>query len=103
MKWKLLILIVAMIGWVSYFHPDWIVTPPYDKVLALADDKITPNLPDPNRPYFDLWGNEFTYNGTLLKAAPCVTDPISGQQNPISCPMPIAQTAPLTAINFEGK
>ena len=44
--------------------------------------------PDPNRPYFDGWGNEFDYMGNLIKAAPCTTDPISKVPNPYSCPIP---------------
>jgi hypothetical protein len=39
--------------------------------------------PDPNRPSYDLWGNEWTATGTLIHATcPNVKDPISGKDNP---------------------
>lgn len=44
--------------------------------------------PNPNRPSFDVWGNEFDYMGNLINAAPCTTDPISKQPNPYSCTPP---------------
>lgn len=70
---------------------------------------ITP--PDPNRPYFDGWGNEFSYNGSLIKAAPCTTDPINHQPNPYSCNTPMSQSpptsiqpiAPISVPGFGGK
>ncbi len=42
----------------------------------------TNNCTNPNRPYFDLWGNEFDYMGNLISASTEAVDPISGQQNP---------------------
>lgn len=50
---------------------------------ALVKD---PTPPNPNRPYFDAWGNQFTYNGKLIDTGQCpYTDPINGQPNPY-CP-----------------
>lgn len=38
---------------------------------------------DPYRPSFDIWGNEWSYDGKLIHAAcPNVPDPISGKDNP---------------------
>ena len=39
-------------------------------------------LPDPNRPYFDGFGNEFDYLGNLMQYSSECVDPISGQINP---------------------
>jgi hypothetical protein len=36
---------------------------------------------DPNANYYDLWGNEFTYNGTLIQYSSECADPISGAIN----------------------
>lgn len=48
---------------------------------------------DPNRPSYDLWGNEWTATGTLIHATcPNVKDPISGKDNPeCVCPTDTAQ------------
>lgn len=40
-----------------------------------------PTPPDPNRPYYDLWGNEFDYQGNLIQASTECIDPISGAVN----------------------
>ena len=42
--------------------------------------------PNPNRPYFDGYGNEFTYNGTLMSIGLC-----NGSGNPY-CPQPSQPT-----------
>lgn len=56
--------------------------------LVSANQK-DPTPPDPNRPYYDLWGNQFSYDGKLLHAAcPNVPDPISGKGNPYCAPQP---------------
>lgn len=57
--------------------------------VSQASDK-DPTPPNPNRPYFDMWGNKFTYDGQLITAAcPNVPDPITHQDNPkCVCPAP---------------
>lgn len=47
-----------------------------------------PCPPDPNRPYYDMWGNKFDYMGNLIWAAcPNQPDPITGKDNPYCvCP-----------------
>lgn len=61
-------------------------SPPVDPCAANPNgDKCcaeTNSCTDPNRPYYDGWGNEFAYDGTLMHAAcPNVPDPISGKNN----------------------
>lgn len=46
---------------------------------ALSKD---PTPSDPERPYFDLWGNEFTYDGQLMHISTECVDPISNEPNP---------------------
>ncbi len=78
-----IVAISAMI--ITVTHPDWIVDPTFPKAYALSSDKCTDArcLPNPNRNQFDLWGNEFDYQGNLLTVGTCpYTDPISGKPNP---------------------
>lgn len=49
---------------------------------TLDKDCASTSCTDPNANYYDLWGNEFTYDGTLIQASTEQTDPISGQVNP---------------------
>lgn len=56
------------------------------------------SLPDPYRPSYDLWGNQWSYDGKLLHAVcPNVPDPISGKDNP-ECPKP-KKAAPKPVTN----
>lgn len=45
--------------------------------------KCYTNCTDPNRPYFDQWGNEFDYMGSLIQVGNCTI-----QQPPINGPNP---------------
>lgn len=90
MIWRALVVIVAAIAYVVLAHPDWVVQPPVVNLVTATDDKCYSSCTDPNRPYYDMWGNEFDYMGNLIKAAPCTTDPISKQPNPYSCPKPVS-------------
>jgi hypothetical protein len=47
-----------------------------------STNKCYENCTDPNRPQYDLWGNEWSATGTLLKIGSCEPDPISGKPNP---------------------
>lgn len=49
--------------------------------------------PNPNRPQYDLWGNEWTATGQLMRAScPNKPDPISHRDNPqCGCPAPTSQ------------
>ena len=50
-------------------------------------------MPDPNRPYYDQWGNEFDYMGNLIQVGNCTI-----QQPPINGPNPYcSQTDPSCA------
>ena len=62
---------------------------------AAATSEKDPTPPDPNRPYYDQWGNKFQWDGVLLDAAcPNVPDTTSGQDNPkCVCPAPTAKGA----------
>lgn len=72
---------------------------------AQTSDKCYDNCTDPDRPYFDMWGNQFAYDGTLLHVATCpYTDPISHQPNPycpavVTTPAPSQTTAPPATVN----
>lgn len=59
-----------------------------DKTSPVVQSQKDPTPPDPNRPYYDGWGNEFSYDGTLMHAnCPNVPDPITGKDNPYCvCP-----------------
>lgn len=49
---------------------------------AVASDKELIQS-DPYRPSFDMWGNQWSYDGKLMHAAcPNVPDPISHKDNP---------------------
>lgn len=85
MIWRALVVIVAAIAYVVLAHPDWVVQPPVVNLVTATDDKCYSSCTDPNRPYYDMWGNEFDYMGNLIKAAPCTVDPISKKPNPYSC------------------
>jgi hypothetical protein len=61
-------------------------TRPMAANAAQVSDKDPSNLPDPNRPSYDMWGNKFSYDGVLLETGACpYSDPITGQANPY-CP-----------------
>jgi hypothetical protein len=61
-------------------------TRPMAANAAQVSDKDLSNLPDPNRPSYDMWGNKFSYDGVLLETGTCpYSDPITGQANPL-CP-----------------
>lgn len=89
--WLIIILldITIMVGvvyadrWVGY------LVPKASAMQAPADPALDTKYPinmDPNRPYFDMWGNRFDYMGNLLTVSKtCRTDPISNQPNPY-CP-----------------
>lgn len=92
--WLIIILldITIMVGvvyadrWVEYLVPKVHA----DEVQQI--DNKWPQAPDPNRPYFDLWGNRFDYNGNLLNVSEtCYPDNQAG-------PNPYCQT-PTTPNN----
>lgn len=57
---------------------------PVPASAAQTSDKDPSNdLPNPDQPYYDLWGNEFAFDGTLMRVSTCpYSDPISGKPNP---------------------
>lgn len=106
--WSALSMAVVFIMWVTAFHPDWVIVLPPLSPTAYADSgKCYSSCTNPNRPSYDLWGNEFDAYGNLIKAAPCTTDPISKQPNPISCkvqePAAIDQPSLDNLTPFYGK
>lgn len=68
---------------------------PPQQANAAGTSEKDPTPPDPNRPYYDQWGNKYQYDGVLLDAAcPNVPDSTSGQDNPkCVCPAPNAKGA----------
>ena len=90
--WSLVAMFSLFALYTTVFHTDWIVDPTFPKAYALASDKCTDNcLPNPDRNYFDAWGNEFDYQGNLIHAVcPNAPDPISGKDNP-ECVCPPSQ------------
>lgn len=57
--------------------------------------------PNPDRNYFDGWGNEFTYNGTLISVGSCDSNTPSGV-NPY-CPVANNTQTTATVQPFIGK
>ena len=92
--------IAAVIG-VLFFHDDIVAGLPsncqptqvpadYEECQKDTTGKCYTNCTDPNRPSYDLWGNEWDYIGNLIHATcPNVADPISKQDNP-ECVCPAA-------------
>lgn len=87
--WGLVFAGAAFGVYMVLFHLDWLVLgPPVPKAYALESSDKSSTVPDPNRPYYDQWGNEFSWQGDLMKAAcPNKPDPITGQDNQYcTCP-----------------
>ena len=57
--------------------------PPVISTPQNTSAKCYSNCTDPNRPYYDQWGNEFDYMGNLIQVGNC-----SVQQPPINGPNP---------------
>ncbi|TAL08202.1 MAG: hypothetical protein EPO02_13525 [Nitrospirae bacterium] len=79
--WYMVWFIVLSCVLILLFRPDYMIVPP--SVHALSEKDPTP--PDPNRPYYDIYSNKFSFDGKLLHANCPDTDPITHQNNPY-CP-----------------
>lgn len=52
-------------------------------VFASTDDVKCTDCMNPQRPYFDIWGDKFDYKGSLIEVGDCpYSDPISHLPNP---------------------
>lgn len=67
------IIISLAIAWIVFYRPDWMVIPPKLDAMPISDKDPVNSLPDPNRPYYDVCGNEFDYMGNLIsKGSGCL-------------------------------
>lgn len=96
MKSLAITLLTLVVPWVFLQQASMASSP----TLVPSSDK-TISLPDPNRPYFDMWGNKFDYMGNLIYIGNCpYIDPISNEPNPYC---PDNPTLVVSDNNFAGK
>lgn len=85
MKTPILVTVAICLALLTIFT-DWTPEKPVQRAAASEKTLIQP---DPYRPYYDMWGNKWSYDGILIKAAcPNKPDPITHKDNP-ECPVPL--------------
>lgn len=88
--WTTIAILVGSFLITTLENPDLLVYP-----VSCNDKCQTTNS---TAPYYDLWGNEFSYQGKLIKASSEQKDPVSGKPNPYfkaSKPVPARKAAVL--------
>lgn len=75
--------IIAVLALVIFITGVGMALPAQTRTQPAYANEKDPAPPNPYRPSFDMWGNQWSYDGKLLHAVcPNVPDPITGKDNP---------------------